>query len=250
MLLDSDSHGADMEIYKGAPNSSPDDRNIVLRVAGKHQESSDCISIFLARPRALTFEAGDWLDIRFLSPDLAVGRTFSFASAPTEKDLRITFRRGRTAFKRRLEGVVPGEILLITQLGSNGFLLNRGSPAVFIAGGVGIAPFRSMIKDILDHGCKLPITVIHVNRTHDAPFREELLGWRDDHPQLDIHHVESAVKGRLTAEHLRALIAAPRRADAAFYVAGPPGFVAATGDVLSRLHIDPTVIKTDSFTGY
>ena len=239
-----------MESYRGALNGSPDDLNIILRVIGKRQESSDCMSVLFARPQGLSFNAGDWLDIRFPDPDLAVGRTFSFASAPTEADLQITFRIGRTPFKRRLEAVVAGETLLITQYGSNGFLLDRGSPAVCLAGGVGIAPFRSMIKDVIDHRDMVPITVIHVNRTDGAPFKEELLGWRDEHAQLVVNHVTSAAKGRLTIERLRALIAHPRGSDPVFYVAGPPGFVVATTDLLSRIGVGPNAIKSDSFTGY
>lgn len=239
-----------MEIYRGALNGSPDDLNIILRVIGQRQDSSDCMSVVFARPQGLSFNAGDWLDIRFIDPDLAVGRTFSFASAPTEADLQITFRVGRTPFKRRLEAVVAGEALLITQYGSNGFLLDRGSPAVFLAGGVGIAPFRSMIKDVIDHRDMVPMTLIHVNRTPDAPFKEELLGWRDEHAQLIVSHVTSAAKGRLTVEKLRALIGRPPGSDPAFYVAGPPGFVTATIDLLARIGVGPNEIKRDSFTGY
>lgn len=239
-----------MEIYRGALNASPDDLNIILRVIGKRQESSDCLSVVFARPQGLSFRAGDWLDIRFLDPDLAVGRTFSFASAPTEADLQITFRIGRTPFKQRLETVVIGETLLVTQYGSNGFLLDRGSPAVFLAGGVGIAPFRSMVKDVIDHGEQVLITVIHVNRTDDAPFREELGRWRDAHAQLDIQHVATAAKGHLTIGRLGALIASAHPTLPVFYVAGPPGFVSATTAVLSRLGVNPDAIKSDSFTGY
>ncbi len=239
-----------MEIYKGALNGSPDDLNIILRVIGKRQDSSDCMSIVFDRPQGLSFNAGDWLDIRFIDPDLAVGRTFSFASAPTEADLQITFRIGRTPFKRRLEAVAAGEALLITQYGSNGFLLDRGSPAVFLAGGVGIAPFRSMIKDVIDHRDQVPMTLIHVNRTDDAPFKEELLGWRDQHARLVVNHVTSAVKGRLTIEPLRGLIAHPRGSAPVFYVAGPPGFVTATTGLLARIGVGSNEIKRDSFTGY
>lgn len=239
-----------MDVYTGALNGSPDDLNIILRVIRTRQESSDCMSVVFGRPQGLTFNAGDWLDIRFLDPDLAVGRTFSFASAPTEADLQITFRIGRTPFKRRLEAVVAGETLLITQYGSNGFLLDRGSSAVFLAGGVGIAPFRSMIKDVIDHGDKVPITVMNVNRTDDAPFKEELLGWASEHDNVEIPHVSSAAGGRLTIERLRALIERPQGSDPAFYVAGPPGFVTATTALLSRIGVGPNDIKSDSFTGY
>lgn len=238
------------DIYRGAIGGSRDDLDIALRVIGRRDESLDCASVLLTRPRVLSFEGGDWLDIRFLEPELAVGRTFSFASAPTEPDLRILFRRGRTLFKRRLEEAEAGETILITQYGTNGFRLDRDRPAVFIAGGVGIAPFRSMIKDVIDHADNIPITVIHVTRTRDAPFRTELLAWSADHAQLDIHHIETITTGRLTAARLGRLISAPIRTDPTFYVAGPPGMVAAAAQLLARLGVDDNVIKTDSFAGY
>lgn len=239
-----------MDTYPGAPNGSSDDLNLVLRVIGRRQESADCESVFFARPRGLTFEAGDWLDIRFLSPDLAIGRTYSFASAPTEPDLRITFRKGRTPFKRRLERVTPEDTLLVTQYGSNGFVLDRRFRAVFVAGGIGIAPFRSMAKDAIDRADNVPITIIHVNRSDDAPFREELLGWRDDHGHLDVHHVSTATTRRLTTEALSRFIPRRHTMVSMFYVAGPPGFVAATADLLSRFGVRSEATKTDSFTGY
>ncbi|HEV2005491.1 MAG TPA: hypothetical protein VGQ85_02655, partial [Candidatus Limnocylindrales bacterium] len=114
----------------------------------------------------------------------------------------------------------------------------------------GIAPFRSMIKDVIDHRDMVPITLIHVNRTHDAPFREELLGWRDDLGALDIHYVVSAAKGRLRTEGLRGVISRQIREDAVFYVAGPPGLVSSTTEMLVRLDIAREAINTDSFTGY
>lgn len=238
-----------METYGGAPNRSPDDLDIVLRVIERRQESSDCVSIFFDRPIGLVFNAGDWLDIRFLDPDLAIGRTYSFSSAPTEDDLRITYRQGSSPFKKRIEQVVPGETMLITQYGSNGFLLDRRSPAVFIAGGIGIAPFRSMIKDVIDHGDDVPITVVHVNRT-DAPFGHELSGWGREYRDLEVHHVSTATGGRLTMDRVRSLVPAGRLAASMFYVAGPPAMVSATERHLSGLGIVPAAIKTDSFTGY
>ena len=239
-----------MEIYRDAPNRGPDDLDIVLRVIERRRESLDCESLFFERPRGREFEPGDWVDIRFLAPELAVGRTFSFSSAPTEPDLRITFKRGLSPFKRRLHQVEPGESLLITQYGSNGFRLNRRSPAVFVAGGIGIAPFRSMIKNVIDDGAGPRITLVQTSRTDDAPFRQELLGWSGNLPGLDVHHVVTARDGRLTVGALTQLLSDRTIADASFYAAGPPAMVAATEKLLARLGVRPKAIMTDRFTGY
>jgi ferredoxin-NADP reductase len=241
--------GTRAHTYSRPLSGSPDDLNIVLRVIKRRAESSDCASVFFTRPRGLVFDAGDWLDIRFLEPELAVGRTYSFSSAPTERDLRITYRRGVSSFKRRLDRVDRGDTMLITQYGSNGFLLDRGTPAVMIAGGIGIAPFRSMIKDVIDQGEDVPIIVIHINRG-DAPFHQEFVAWSRERADLEVHHLSSATRGRLTMDTLRQVVAGRRLMEATFYVAGPPAMVTTTLKVLSGIGVAVADIKTDSFDGY
>jgi ferredoxin-NADP reductase len=93
------------------------DVNISLRIKELRRESSECLSIVFEKPRGLTFEAGDWLDIRFPVPEFPVGKTYSFASAPTEPDLMISFKKGQSPFKKALANVQPGETMLITQYG-------------------------------------------------------------------------------------------------------------------------------------
>ena len=73
---------------------SSTDLNIVLRIKELRHETSEYLSIVFEKPRGFTFEAGDWLDIRFPVPEFPVGKTYSFASAPTEPDLMIAFKKG------------------------------------------------------------------------------------------------------------------------------------------------------------
>lgn len=120
------------------------DLNIVLKVKELRQEATDYLSIVFERPRELIYEPGNWMDIRFPVPEFPVGKIYSFVSSPTEPDILISFGKGISKFKKALETVNPGDIMLITQHGTNGFLLNKRYQSIFIAGGVGIAPFRSM----------------------------------------------------------------------------------------------------------
>jgi len=233
-----------------AAGGSPDDLNIVLRVIERRTESSDCESLVFTRPRGLEYHAGDWVDVRFLPVELAVGRTFSFTSAPTEPDVWITYRRGITPFKRALDRAAPGDTLLITQHGSNGFIRRPRTPAVFIAGGVGIAPFRSMIRDAVDRGDSAGITLIHVNRTQDAAFRQELTELAARRSWLKVHHVATVDDGRLTAKLLRSLAADISEGRARVYIAGPPAMVTSTERLIEALDVAPHRVLTDSFTGY
>lgn len=239
-----------VDVLRDPPGGSPDDLNIVLRVLERRAESADCSSLLFARPAGLRYRAGDWLDLRYPTADLAVGRTFSYSSAPSEPTVRITFRHGRSPFKLRLEATGPGDILLITQHGSNGMLLAPRDPAVMIAGGVGVAPFRAMILDALDGPGQAPMTLILVNRAAAAPFRDELDALSAATDRLVVHHVTTSTSGRLDARRLATL--APSIADGRtrVYIAGPPAMTEATEALIRRLDTPPDRILVDSFTGY
>ena len=226
------------------------DLNIVLPIIERRDEAPDCLALRFARPPGLTYRPGDWLDIRFPTPEFPVGRTYSFASAPTEPDLQIAFKRGMSPFKRRLEAALPGETMLITQYGSNGFLLDRRFPVVFIAGGVGITPFRSMLKELVDTDTRVPVTLIYLNRTADFPFRAELDAWACAYPALDAHYVATATAGRLTQPLLRRLLPDLVARQPLAYIAGPPGMVEHAARLLVALGQDAADIMMDRFDGY
>ncbi len=226
------------------------DLDIVLRIIERREEAPDCLALRFARPPGLTYRPGDWLDIRFPTPAFPVGRTYSFASAPTEPNVQIAFKRGVSPFKRCLERAVPGETMLITQYGSNGFLLDRRSPAVFIAGGVGITPFRSMLKELIDTDARIPVTLIYQNTTAGFPFTAELDTWARDYPALDTHYVATATAGRLTQPLLRQLLPDLAARQPLAYIAGPPGMVEHAARLLVALGQDGADIRTDRFDGY
>jgi ferredoxin-NADP reductase len=232
------------------PGGSPTDENIVLRVLDRRVESSDCDSLVFARPRGLQFQAGDWVDLRFLTEDLAVGRTFSFSSAPTEPELWITYKHGVTPFKRALDEAKAGDVLLITQYGSNGFVRRAGRAATFIAGGIGIAPFRSMIREAADTGDDTEIRLVQVNRDPDMPFGGELADIAAAHPWLDLRQHVTARDGRLTAKALAGLAPQIGPDGPDVYVVGPPAMVDATERHLKALGVDPERTFTDRFDGY
>lgn len=216
---------------------SDSDLNIALIVKELKSESTDCLSIVYKKPRGFSFEPGMWMDVRFLSEELSIGRTFSFSSSPTEPDLMITFKKGTTKFKQSMESVEPGDVMLITQYGSNGLRLDRKYNSVFIAGGVGIAPFRSMIKEGIDYNEDLSIKLIYVNHADDFPFKRELNEWQQTDRSLSVHYIMSGEEGRLTREKLRRYLDRSDITEAKFYVAGPPGMVSSCESTLWSLQV-------------
>lgn len=139
---------------------------------------------------------------------------------------------------------------MVTQHGSNGFLLGQRFAALFIAGGVGITPFRSMIKAVLDSGDDVDMTLVYQNHTDDFPFKQEMDALAVGFPCFRVHYVATGTEDRLTTGKLRMLLSNIPAARPMSYVAGSPGMVDSLEDMLVALDIGKDAIKTDRFTGY
>ncbi len=155
-----------------------------------------------------TFEAGQTCELTLPSPryEDAEGssRTFSIASSPSDAP-RVTFatRLTGTAFKRSLlEAAIGLEIDLDGPFGSFGLHKNAAKPAVFLAGGIGITPFRSIIKDATEWRLPHGMTLFYSNRTPAsaaflpdlevvAAAEPELPAGRDNHRPLARRAMES-----------------------------------------------------------
>ena len=96
---------------------------------------------------------------------LGASRTFSIASAPEDREaLAITTRRGISPFKTELFGAKPGrEFRLWGPFGT--FVVEEGRPAILLGGGIGITPFRSMIRHAVLTGSRTPSMLFYSNRT-------------------------------------------------------------------------------------
>src|SRR5690349_15824858 len=106
----------------------------------------------LARPEGFAFAAGQAVNLTLVDPPetdaKGSSRTFSIASGPSESTLQIATRMRDTAFKRVLGSLAPGAALKIR--GPMGkFILpeDPSRPVVLLAGGIGITPFMSMLRE-------------------------------------------------------------------------------------------------------
>jgi len=192
--------------------------------------------------------AGSWVDIRFPSAEFPVGKTYSFSSSPTEPDLMISFKKGISKFKQALVAVKPGDTMVTTQHGSKGFILDKYSPAVLIAGGIGIAPFRSMIKELIDSKQRCQITLVYFNRNDDFPFKHELNEWQKELAGFKI--IYAANSDGQKVNKAKVLQATPRIYQSIYYIAGPPGMVESIEHTLIDMGVKTENIRLDSFDGY
>lgn len=224
-------------------------QNIELIVKRLTAQTPKYWSIDFHRPNNFQFEAGDWVDIAWLNQELAGGKTYSLSSSPTEPDLTITFREGLSPLKRALVAVQPGAQLRITQYGNDyGFQLRENKSSVLIAGGVGVAPFRSMLKEMYDQRSKHTVQLIYLNQNDDFLFRKELELWSSALPNLTVHYVATKELSRKKREKLITSIIADTNRQ--FYISGPPGMVTSSVTLLETVGVNKRHIKTDVFGGY
>jgi len=219
-----------------------------LKVIRLKEEIDGCMSIYFLKPHDFRFVPGDCFNLFFKEKDFNEGRIFSFSSSPTEELLQVTFRKGISKYKKRLEKVVSGDTLYFSNFGTQ-YEFDLSRPLIFFAGGVGITIFRSIIKLVIDKGLMPSFTLFYSNRSEDFLFQKELNEWARQ-LNMPIHYISTMRQGRLTGENVVNLIPTISNVKYAHYIVGPPMMVDATNEMLLSLNVDSANIYTDSFDGY
>ena len=233
-----------------------------LRFIKRQRAADGLFSYFFQPPAAFRFQPGQYLEWTLPRPASdARGnrRYFTIASSPTEPHLQLTLRQPMPAssFKQQLARLKTGDGLLASHLAGS-FVLpaDSGEKLVFLAGGVGITPFRSMIKYLLDERQRRDIILLYSANTASELVFTELFkrakkvglrpiytltakdrpaGWRGQFGPIDRRLIKKMV---------------PDYKQRRFYVSGPYGFVKAARLELIKLGLPRRQIITDYFPGY
>lgn len=214
---------------------------MILKVISKKAETKNTFSLVLEKPANFSFYTGQYLDVELPVQDkYGNTRAFTIASSPTEDFLMITSKKGTTPFKKFMENLKPGDNITASHPAGT-FTLDESEPAVFIAGGIGITPFRSIIKYVLDQNFKTPLTLIYSNSDNNFLFKKELDWWQKQLPNLKIQYVVTSKEGRPPVTCNLSTI---------YYLAGPPKMVDDFAKMLLELGVDETNIRYDRFDGY
>jgi ferredoxin-NADP reductase len=185
-------------------------------------------------------------------------RYFTIASSPTERDIRLGVKLGTplSAFKRELMALRPGDTISAAQLAGDFTLPHDASRKLaFIAGGIGITPFRSMIGAMLA-GDRRDAMLLYSNRAaEDVAYygfledARERIGLKTLYALTnDTRTFAGAHQGLIDAELIKREI--PDYRERTFYISGPRAMVVAFKKNLSDLGVSPLHIKTDYFPGF
>ncbi len=206
----------------------------------RREEPGGAYTYVFMPEEAVSFHAGQYVHMRL--SDMPEGekavREFSFASAPSDPALQFGIdARSGSPYQKRLAALQPGDTVRLFKIkGHMTWPPPSVSAVVMIAGGVGVTPFRSMLRDRAFRVTPLSATLLHVGRTPTLLYEKEISGLADTYERLS--------RGSLPDALARA---AREKPDAHYYLAGSPGFVASVKDMLAALGI--TRVELDEFKG-
>ncbi len=220
------------------------------------------MAFHFAKPAGFVFRAGQFADYTLLDPPEtdAEGNTraFSMVQAPYEPDLVAATRMRDTAFKRVLKGLPIGaEVQLDAPYGDFTLHKTATTPAVFIIGGIGVTPVRSMIAQATHDRTSHQLTLLHASGTPTAlPYREDFERLAGLNPNFRYVATASDSAPADWAGERRIVDAAMIRKYVLdlnapmYYLSGPAGMVKAMRALLVDLAVNEDNIRTEEFDGY
>jgi ferredoxin-NADP reductase len=221
-----------------------------VTLLGREEVALGTMAFRLSRPADFDFKAGQSATVALLEPPAepnSAQRIFSLASAPFESDLMVATRmRDASAFKQALKHLPMGSRLKLR--GPRGAMTlhhDASRPALFIAGGIGITPFMSMLRQAA-HEPARPLHLLYSNRRpQDAAFLGELQAMR--HLKLTARMTDAEGFVDEAAVRRFAGDAAPAPV---YYLAGPPAMVNAMKGILRTAGVADADVRSEQFYGY
>jgi len=215
----------------------------------REQVADGTLAFHFARPRGFDFQAGQ--NILLTLDGITENRVFTIASAPHEPDLMVATRMRDSAFKNRLKVLAPGATAAID--GPNGMMVmhdDASRPAVFIAGGIGITPFLSMLRDAAHRRLGHSITLFYSNRrASGAAFLAELQALEKAHARFRFVSTLTDEGGEAIGEALLRRHVADLK-EPVYYLAGPPAMTMDMQGMLAEAGVAPDDLHSEEFYGY
>ncbi len=239
-------------------------QKLILSLQEKQLVATDTYDFIFKTNQPLKFEPGQYLEwtLGAKGADSRGNRRyFTIASSPTESDIRmgIKFYPEASSFKKILLKMKIGDTIIASQLAGE-FVMPKDpkQKLAFIAGGIGVTPFRSMIKYLIDKNEPRSVVLLYSNNTNEEVAyhkifdeAEQKLGIKTVFALTNLACIPDSwrgCRGFLTADTIKKEI--PDYKERMFFVSGPHRMVVAFEKVLGDLGVSKRNIKKDFFPGF
>ncbi len=221
-----------------------------ISFANKKQIAPGVWSFNFSLHKQLEWKAGQHVILFIKTPDgKRVRRAFSLSSAPSEKFITITTRinESPSEFKDTLKKLKKGDTLSLR--GPIGRLVvdpTSETKYAFLATGIGITPFRSILKDMSEHTVKNKVTVFFAGNKDNHFFRDELSELNAKMPNLKIKYIY--YPDRLMGSTIEELLD-QEILETTFFLSGSSRMIKSYRRTLTGLGVSRKNIKSDTFIG-
>lgn len=244
-------------INQVSPIIVPERKVQTLRVLESQRVTPTAHLVRATRPEDFAFRASSFVRLTLKTAQGVETRPVSIASSPARNHLEWLVRVSDSEWKSAFAALRRGDHIQIEGPRGN-FFLDTTRPAVMIAGGIGITPFKSMIEYAADVQLATPITLVYSSRTPDEIVcKDDLAALAQENPLLKIVHTITRPTldqnwkgqvGRITIELLREI--STSYPDALYYICGTPAMVHTTIEMLRALGTSDDRILQEQFKGY
>ncbi|MCW5202498.1 FAD-dependent oxidoreductase [Desulfobulbus sp. US1] len=228
-----------------------------VRFIERMPRTSQVNSYRFTRPPGFSFQAGQYVIVGLGHEGMLV-HPLSFSNGPQQDFLEVTKRMTGSAYSQYIEGLYPGDEVIMKGPNGDFSMADISNDIVCLAGGIGIAPIRSMLVDSASRHDRRRITLIYGNSDDDdVPFAEELEELQKMHlPGFRVTHVlgrslgkMQACQGRIDSKVIRSEVTADLQ-EATFLISGPPVMVREMEEQLALLGVSSSRIRVERFLGY
>lgn len=236
-----------------------------VRLAGREEIAAGTMAFHFEKPGGFTFKPGQAIDLILAGLPSAepqsARHTFSLVSAPFQATLTIATRMRDSAFKNALQALPVGShVKLEGPFGSLTLHSNHARPAVFVAGGIGITPFMSILTQAARDRLPQQLTLLYSNRRpEDAAFLDELRALEQQNRNFSLVATMTEMNKSdrpwtgmtgLIDQNLVTRVSTGASSPPVYYIAGPPAMVAGLREMLGHAGIGDDDIRSEEFYGY
>lgn len=232
-----------------------------LKLLNRYTSSRTTFILEFEKPEGFTFIPGQYGGFTLINPTEkdagGITRRFSILSTPDDPYIAIATRMQNSAYKKELHELKIGSLIKFAGPTGN-FILHDDStkPAVFIAGGIGITPFYSMVHFATKNQNNQQLYLFYGNETQDdSAFLEELTHLSHLNPNFKLiltmlkpDNTWQGEKGYITGPLIKKYL--PNLDSPIFYICGSPAMVTALQEILVEMNISEDRIKVEDFPGY
>jgi ferredoxin-NADP reductase len=237
-------------------------QKLILKLKEKRQLGEDVFDFIFSANQKFSFNPGQYMEwtLGHKIPDSRGNRRyFTLASSPTESEVRLGVKvyPKPSSFKKTLSDLNPGDEIVAGQLAGD-FTLPKDpkKKLVFIAGGIGVTPFRSILKFLVDTNQKRDIVVFFSNKNVKEVVYTDI--FTEAYRQLGIPTIYTLTdsapttwngeKGRVSPEMIQKYV--PDFKQKTYYLSGPHAMVTGFEKTLHQMGIPKSQIKIDFFPGF